>query len=70
MTRSTSADRALPNGAAAEAAKRAKRTAAQGQLPTMDAFIAIANPSVPQITAQTKALTQAVEAITRGVVGG
>ena len=57
-----------PAAVAEMTAKRAKRTAATGQLPTMDAFLLIANPSNPQQTSQIKALTQAVESITRGVL--
>ena len=66
--RSLSADRMTPAVVAEVAAKKAKRTAAQGQLPTMDAFLLIANPSNPQQTAQIRSLTQAVESITRGVL--
>ncbi len=62
--------RLTPNAVAVAAAKKVKRTAAQGQLPTMDAFMLINNPSNPQQTAQIKALTTAVESLTRGVVGG
>ena len=65
---SKSADRRTAAVVAQVAAAKAKRTAAQGQLPTMDAFMIIANPSNPQQTSQIKALTQAVESITRGVL--
>ena len=68
--RSKSTDRRTSAVAAEVAAARAKRTAAQGQLPAMDAFMLIANPSQPQQTAQIKELTRAVESLTRGVVGG
>lgn len=70
MSRSKSTDRVSPTAVAAVAAARAKRTAAQGQLPTMGAFALINNPSGPQQTAQIKALTTAVESITRGTIGG
>lgn len=49
---------------------KAKRTAAKGTLPAMDTFLALNNASGPQQTGQIKKLTEAVEVITRGVIGG
>ena len=66
--KSLSTHRRTPAAAAEVAARNAKRAAANATLPSMDAFMLIGNPSNPQQTAQIKKLTEAVEALTRGVV--
>ena len=65
--KSLSTHRRTPAAAAEVAARNAKRAAANGRLPALDAFLLIANPSNPAQTAQIKDLTAAVESLTRGV---
>jgi hypothetical protein len=77
MSKSKSADRMTP---AVIAAQQARRTEAQEmakkigglkkQVPDMDAYLLIANPSTAQQRTQVAALTTALLALTRGTVSG
>ena len=51
-------------------AAKAKRTAAQGQLPQIDIYNGQGNLSGPEQTAMLRQIGLAVERITRGVIGG
>ena len=67
IMRAPGAARRSPAAVATFAAKRAKKQTATDQLAANDAFLLKNNPSVPDITAQTKVLTRAVESLTRGL---
>lgn len=59
-----------PAAVAEAAAQQAKRTAARDKLPTLDAYLLIANPNVNETRQQTRELTLIALDITRGVIGG
>lgn len=62
--------RLTSNAVAAAAARKARRTAAVGQLPQIDVYNGQGNLSNPDQTALLRELGRAVERITRGLIGG